>query len=139
MSHTSTCKGHLSLISCSLGLATSYIKTGVTLKPHFLPAEQQMGFDLDLAVLNVKVSQPYLCRANAKRAQPLTRLNLQRNTTARPHCCLHSMNRNGMFYAAKPALKRGCGKAEHQPAATMTPDSRTIDAWPLAWKITLSV
>lgn len=44
-----------------------------------------------------------------------------------------------MFYEAKPALKRGCGKAEHQPAATMTPDSRTIDAWPLAWKITLSV
>lgn len=136
------CKRDLCLISWSTGLTTSYSKAPITLQPHCSLAEQQMGFDLDLAVLNVKVSQPCLCRANAKRAQAfeeLTRLNLQWNTTAIPHCCLHSMNRNGMFYSARPALKRGCGKPEHQPAATMTSDSRTIDAWLPVWKITLSV
>ncbi|GAA6098369.1 uncharacterized [Tachysurus ichikawai] len=59
------------------GLSTCYIQAPITSQSHCSLAEQQMGFDLDLAVLNVKVSQPCLCRANAKRAQPLTRLNLQ--------------------------------------------------------------
>lgn len=37
------------------------------------------------------------------------------------------------------SIKERMWKSEHQPATTITPDSRTIDAWTLAWKITLSV